>query len=310
MLPWRCLTYASPCSVVGIHLSFRQALFQEKDYLHSRFFHKRAYYLSVIAATISDKSGMNVEVFFESPTGDPRLTTLILRPRNGKRSMSAFLCATTQIHQGDSETDFSGLNAEIRIIPVLSPSSPIPLQRLSPARSNIRTSDDASDTPTPLYNSAIALCTTYKRHFLGTHSLKESVPAFADALALLRVWANQRGYGAGDRLCVRGFERRGMFWVSVLELLVHGEESAAGGFGKAVKRKPLGKGLSSYQLFKAALDFLGAWPLLVNLTRHRLTAVQRDMISRRTECSSSRRMDTEYALPVLSTHTKTDCLER
>ncbi|EED77719.1 predicted protein [Postia placenta Mad-698-R] len=215
------------------------ALFQEKDYLHSRFFHKRAYYLSVIAAAISDKSGMNVEVFFESPTGDPRLTTLILRPRNG-----------------DSETDFSGLNAEIRIIPVLSPSSPIPLQRLSPARSNIRTSGDASDTPTPLYNSAIALCTAYKRHFLGTHNLKESVPAFADALALLRVWANQRGYGAGDRLCVRGFERRGMFWVSVLELLVHGEESAAGGFGKAVKRKPLGKGLSSYQLFKAALDFL------------------------------------------------------
>ena len=47
----------------------------------------------------------------------------------------------------------------------------------------------------------------------------------------------------------------------MLECLVSGEEGAEssgfGGFSKKERRRPLGKGLSSYQLFKAALDFLG-----------------------------------------------------
>ena len=47
----------------------------------------------------------------------------------------------------------------------------------------------------------------------------------------------------------------------MLECLVLGEEGTVsgglGGFSKKEKRRPLGKGLSSYQLFKAALDFLG-----------------------------------------------------
>ena len=100
--------------------------------------------------------------------------------------------------------------------------------------------------------------TTPKAHLLSVHALKQSVPAFTDALALLRVWANQRGYGLGSRMCVRGFEGKGMWWASVLDLVVHGEEPPPVSLGKAgTKRKPLGKGLSSYQLFKAALDFLG-----------------------------------------------------
>lgn len=38
------------------------------------------------------------------------------------------------------------------------------------------------------------------------------------------------------------------------------ESGGLGGFSKKEKRRPLGKGLSSYQLFKAALDFLGRDP--------------------------------------------------
>ncbi|EKM53177.1 uncharacterized protein PHACADRAFT_259350 [Phanerochaete carnosa HHB-10118-sp] len=76
---------------------------------------------------------------------------------------------------------------------------------------------------------------------------------------MLRVWANQRGYGAGGerKLCMRGFEGRGYWWAAVLDLLVNGEEAlpTAKLSGAASKRKPLGKGLSSYQLFRAALDF-------------------------------------------------------
>ncbi|KAI0711085.1 Nrap protein [Fomitopsis betulina] len=211
-------------------------LFQEKDYLHSRFFHKRAYYIAVLVAAISTKtSGLDVDVLYESTNGDPRTTAVILRSK-----------------QDDSASDFSPLNAEVRILPVLPSPSPIPLQRLGPARSNIRTSSDA---PSPIYNSRLIQHLTPKAHLVATHALKESVPAFSDALALLRVWAHQRGYGVGDRLCVRGFEGRGTWWAGLLEWLVLGEQSGSGEFQKK-KRRPLGKGLSSYQLFKAALDFL------------------------------------------------------
>ncbi|PCH41941.1 Nrap-domain-containing protein [Wolfiporia cocos MD-104 SS10] len=236
--------------VVDVAVAMPESLFQEKDYLNGRFFQKRAYYLAVIAAAIAGKSsGMNVEALYESESGDPRLTTLVLRHRHDS-----------------SASDFSPLNVQVRIIPVLSSSSPIPLSRLNPSRSNLRitpaSTDSATDSsalaPTPLYNTALLRSMAYKTHFLAKHAAKEAVPAYADALALLRVWANQRGYGVGDRLCVRGFEGRGMLWAGILEALVYGEEPGTGGQGKAAtKRKPLGKGLSSYQLFKAALDFLG-----------------------------------------------------
>lgn len=97
-----------------------------------------------------------------------------------------------------------------------------------------------------------------RAHLLRVHALQKSIPAFSDALTLLKVWANQRGYGEGEKLCVRGFEGKGIWWAAVLDLLVNGEERAAGKLSKAAsKRKPLGKGLSSYQLFRAALDFFG-----------------------------------------------------
>lgn len=59
-----------------------------------------------------------------------------------------------------------------------------------------------------------------------------------------------------------------MWWSAVLSLVVLGEEvqgSGKAGFGK---RKALGRGLSSYQMFKAALDFLGkcvCWLLLLGV---------------------------------------------
>ncbi|KAI0759414.1 Nrap protein [Trametes elegans] len=228
---------------VDVAVEMPSSLFQEKDYLNGRVFQKRAYYLAVIAAAISDaQPSLHCELFFESTSGDARRTALVLRP----------------LADGTT-TDFSKSNAQVRIVPYLG-QSPIPLQRLSPAKSNIRTTaqdDGAKEDPTPMYNTDVMLMTTPKAHLLSVHALKQGVPAFADALALLRVWANQRGYGLGSRMCVRGFEGKGMWWASVLELVVNGEEPPPVSMGKAAaKRKPLGKGLSSYQLFKAALDFL------------------------------------------------------
>ncbi|EPQ51620.1 Nrap protein [Gloeophyllum trabeum ATCC 11539] len=246
-------SWANKCSVKGqdgtkfrvdLAVEMPAALFQEKDYLNGRFFHKKAYYLACLADAVVDKqSGLNATVEYRSVSGDPRLTTLLVRSPQGSVS-------------DKSETDFTPLNAEIQIIPTLPNPPPFPLHRLSPTQCNLRLSSE-SQTPTPLYNTALLLSCTPKAHLLAVHKLKADVPAFADALTLLRVWANQRGYGEGSRLCVRGFEGRGAWWTGVLELLVRGEEGAGGKGGAAVgKRKPVGKGLSSYQMFRAALDFL------------------------------------------------------
>ncbi|KAJ7220018.1 Nrap protein [Mycena pura] len=219
---------------VDLAVEMPPSLFQEKDYLNSRFFQKRAFYIASLASEIQSSEALNVDVTYESAFNDPRLTKLVLEPR-----------------KNGSPNDFTKSSARVCIIPVLSANSPIPLHRLSPSHSNIRVSGDG-EAPTPLYNSALLTALMPKTQLLSTFALKERTPSFSDALALLRVWANQRGYGEGTRMCVRGFDSMGSWWTALLGLLVFGEEVQ----GKMVKRKPLGTGLSSYQLFRAALDFL------------------------------------------------------
>ncbi|KAG0698626.1 Nrap protein [Suillus ampliporus] len=223
---------------VDMSVEMPEALFQEKDYLDGRFFHKKSYYLAVLARSIS--TTFDVDTFYSSVLGDPRLTTLVLRPRKGSTSH-----------------DFSKSHAEVHIIPILPSPSPLPLARLSPSHPNVRIISSSSSTPSPnpIYNNAILLSTYPKLALLSAHELKKSLPAFHDAHTLLRVWANQRGYGDGE-LCVRGFEGKGSFWAGLLRYLISGEEPIGMKSKIAKLRRPLGKGLSSYQLFKAALDFL------------------------------------------------------
>ncbi|KAK0196651.1 Nrap protein [Armillaria mellea] len=218
---------------VDIAVEMPDSLFQEKDYLNGRFFHKRSFYLAKLAEALCDKKrGLNVDCCYHSLSDNPRLTKLVLEPRPGV-----------------TKNDFSKLKAQICIIPVLSSSSPISLQRLSPSHSNVRSSEETR-VPTPLYNTALLTALTPSSHLVSTHALQQEAPALSDALTLLRVWANQRGYCEGSTPGIRGFEGKGPWWVSVLRVLILGEET-----GK-LKRKPLGRGLSSYQLFKAAIDFL------------------------------------------------------
>ncbi|TRM70534.1 Nrap protein [Schizophyllum amplum] len=222
---------------VDVAVEMPDSLFQEKDYLNGRFFHKRAFYIAMIAAAIKQDKLLNVDVSYHSPNDDPRLTSVVLT------------------HQSDnSDTDFTKLHVDVCVIPVLSPRCPISLRHLSPSHANVRISSSTADhPPTPLYNTTLLTAFAPRPQLLAVHKLKEQSAAFTDALTLLRVWANQRGFGVGTRMCVRGFEAKGSFWAAVLELLVYGEEGAGPG---SKKRKPLGRGLSSYQMFRAALDIL------------------------------------------------------
>lgn len=227
-----------------------QELFQEKDYLNSRFFHKRAYYLAVVAHALVSSDRLDLNLVYESPQGDARRACLSLRPK-----------------PTGSPSDFTDLNAYIRIHLFLSSElSPIPLNRLSPTHSNLRlvstpsSTDATSVNPaTPLYNNTLLQSFTPTRHLLDIYQYKSDIPSFAHALLLLRIWANQRGFAAKGTRVVHGFEVvSGAWWGFLLALIVYGEDVKPSERA-SVKRKPLGKGLSSYQLFRGAMDFLGEY---------------------------------------------------
>lgn len=216
--------------------------------MNGRFFHKRAYYLAVVAQSLKASSDLNVDVSYLSPQSDPRRTHLVLKPK-----------------PTGSSSDFTELNASIHIhLSLSAETSPIPIHRLSPSHSNLRlvstasgVDASASNPPTPIYNNTLLQAFTPTAHLLDTYQYKSDIPSFAHALSLLRVWANQRGFSGKGKRVVRGFEAvGGAWWGFLLAVLVYGEATESGAKG-ALKRKPLGKGLSSYQLFRAAMDFLG-----------------------------------------------------
>lgn len=151
---------------------------------------------------------------------------------------------------------------------MLSQLNAISLRHLSPNHCNVRVNvmnneeqEITSKSPvsgTPNYNANILECISSRERLVRTYELSKEVPSFRDALSLLRVWANQRGYSPGpkEKGCIVGFERRGFFWTAIFHFLINGEED----FGQKTyykSQRKVGKGLSSYQLFRAALDFLG-----------------------------------------------------
>ncbi|CUA70802.1 U3 small nucleolar RNA-associated protein 22 [Rhizoctonia solani] len=238
---------------IDVGVEMPSSLLREKDYLNARYFHQRAYYLAVIASSLSAKGnslGLTAEdLAYESLEYDIRRTTLVISPT---KDSSSELCR--------SKSPLS-----IKIIPILPSNHPLSERHLGPNRACIRTSisSDLDPTPTPLYNNTTLLGTTPISHLLLIHTAKSQIPAFGDTLALLRVWANQRGYGTGAShksdsnsspaaRCVRGFGCLGAWWSAVIVYLVLGGKQIKG----VKKQARIGRGLSSYQLFRAVLDFL------------------------------------------------------
>ncbi len=77
----QCPRSVCPHSIgVPFLISPLQSLFQEKDYMNGRVFQKRAYFLAVLASALAD-SNPAYELFYDSTSGDPRYTTLVLNPR-------------------------------------------------------------------------------------------------------------------------------------------------------------------------------------------------------------------------------------
>lgn len=66
-----------------------QSLFQEKDYLNYRYFHKRAYYLSCLAAAITEAQDCEFEVKMRHLNGNALQPILVVESYRGMSLFSA-----------------------------------------------------------------------------------------------------------------------------------------------------------------------------------------------------------------------------
>lgn len=198
-----------------------KALFQEKDHLNYRYFHKRAFFLANIAAALK-KLPLNISVAHLN--NDPRRPCLLINS------------------QKDSNMSFSKCKCNIRIIPSIEADT-FPLGRLAPGRNNIRSSE-ADDTPTPLYNNSLLQDTAHVAHLSFIYKHLKSCAGFRDACLMGNVWLNQRGFSSKEGQGGTGH----FFFAMLLSLLLE----SGGSKGKS----RLGHGYSSYQLFKGVIDYL------------------------------------------------------
>lgn len=234
--PLRLATRRPGLLNVDVEVQMPSSLFQEKDVLNGRYFHKRAFYLAVLAEALAPAFNVQyVDIY-----GDRRRLGLVIRPTPG------------------TDTDFSSSKAAILIH--LAHENGIFGGRLSPPRNNLRASHVGGehDEPTPVYNTAIVSDSLRLGHLVFLHGTAQDCPAFADAVMLLKTWATQRGFGTilcneiHNRWLVAGAEGGRFVLTMLLAHLLHGSDD-----GSAAQRRPkLSKGFSSFQLFRGVLDFL------------------------------------------------------
>ncbi|KAJ3021439.1 hypothetical protein HKX48_008533 [Thoreauomyces humboldtii] len=220
---------------VDIAVQMPDAVLQDKDTVNYRYFHKRAYYLAVLAAELRNREReLGIKVEFEAFQGDRRRPVLVIR----------------SVGDG-SQYDFAKLGCVIRIL-VTIPQTAFPPARLAPARNNVRPSylnpesaaseTTADHTPTPRYNAALLQETAFVAHMNLLHHHTTSCIGFRDACVLGKVWLNQRGFSAATG----GFS--GFLFSMVMGYLLRTNDKNG--------NRRLGNSFSSYQLLKVTMEYL------------------------------------------------------
>ncbi|GAB1211102.1 hypothetical protein ATERTT37_000214 [Aspergillus terreus] len=213
---------------IDLAVTMPSSLFQEKDYVNYRYFHKRAYYIACLAAGIKETKDLDVGVKFGFQDGDSLRPIIILEPNDS---------ASSGVKHAKSQ---------IRVITAIKDDL-FPITRTLPMKNNIRqgSKDNQEDgQPTPYYNAALRSEATVGLFHKLLYSTAKNCEAFRDACILGRTWLRQRGFTSSFQS--GGFG--GFEWAALMSLLFEG----GGPNGKPV----LLKSYSSYQLFKATMQFL------------------------------------------------------
>ena len=218
----------SEAHTVDLAVTMPSSIFQEKDYVNHRYFHKRAYYVACLAAGIREAGDLNVDVKFGFQEGDSLRPLVVLQPT-------------------DASNNGMPPRSQIRIITAVDDTL-FPVTRTLPSKNNIRqsvpTEQPEDGKSTPFYNAALRSEATVALYHKYIYSTTRKCEAFRDACILGRTWLQQRGFESSfQNGGFGGFE-----WTVLMCLLFEG----GGPNGKPI----LLPSYSSYQLFKATMQFL------------------------------------------------------
>lgn len=207
---------------IDLAVTMPNSLFQEKDYVNFRYFHKRAYYIACLAAGIQDTANnLGFDVKFSTQDGDSLRPLIVLEPRDSNL-------------------------AQIRILAAIDPTL-FPITRTLPMKSNIRQGSSANSEigePTSFYNASLRADATVSLYHKSIYLASQKCESFKDACILGRTWLHQRGFHTSfQNGGFGGFE-----WTVLLSLLFEG----GGPAGQPV----LLSSYSCYQIFKATIQFL------------------------------------------------------
>jgi U3 small nucleolar RNA-associated protein 22 len=230
--PLKTATRNDHTFAIDLVVTMPKTLFQEKDYLNYRYFYKRAYYLACIAAGIKKSREHKFKISFDHLNGNQLQPIIVVQP------------------SGNSDAgDFSASKCVIRILLAV-PEKTFAETKLLPRCNCVRPkeandeSEPKANTPTPLYNASIQSDMSITPYLKLLHAASSKSDAFQDACILGRIWLRQRGFASALR--------RGGFgnfeWAALMAILLQPNSGA----GAPV----LSSGYSSYQLFKATLQFL------------------------------------------------------
>ncbi|KAF2800805.1 Nrap protein [Melanomma pulvis-pyrius CBS 109.77] len=230
--PLKIATRADNGMAIDLVVTMPKALFQEKDYLNHRYFYKRAYYLACLAAGIKACKDHTFRVSFDCLNGNQLQPIIVIDPSG----------------DGDAN-DFSGSKCLIHILLAV-PEKTFVERKMLPSSNCVRPkgveeeSEGKTLSPTPFYNATLQSDATITAYLKFLHATNTTCDAYKDACVLGRVWLKQRGFGS--ELRKGGF---GNFeWAATMAVLLQPNPGAGG--------SPLSTGYSSYQLFKATLQFL------------------------------------------------------
>lgn len=215
---------------VDLAVTMPSNIFQEKDFVNHRFFHKRAYYVACLAAGIQEPmNDLGLDVKFSLQDGDSLRPLILLEPRSA------------------SKGDPASSRLQVRVLTAIEPTL-FPISRTLPLKSNIRQGAPADNSEigeaTPYYNASLRSEATVAQYHKYLHSTSQKCESFRDACVLGRTWLQQRGFQTSfQKGGFGGFE-----WAALISLLFEG----GGPSGQPI----LLQSYSSYQIFKAAMQFL------------------------------------------------------
>ncbi|CAK4033598.1 Hypothetical predicted protein [Lecanosticta acicola] len=234
---------------VDMMVTMPGSLFEEKDYLNLRYFYKRAFYLSCVAAGLKSAHKSEYSLRYTLFHDNPLKPILVLAPIGQK---------------SDALESVPAPKWRINIIPCIAETQ-FPVDKLQPDRNCVRNSSGTSDhvdhvqVPTLFYNSSLRSDMLMTSYLKLLHAASKSCEAFVDACMLGSTWLRQRGFESS--IHAGGF---GNFeWAALMALCLTG--------GGSNGRQLLSQGYSSYQLFKATVQLLAVrdfvkQPLLVGDT--------------------------------------------